>query len=215
MAGTITKNLEKLGKECVLISGDKDYYQLVSPQTSLWRMVYGAAKKKYEKVYEINLTTYAVQKNLPIGLFEIKYGDGIMVEDIISKIPPEQFVDYLAVAGDKADNIPGVSGVGYTTIIPLLQKYGSLTAIYEAIETSKNVKDLAAQWKTELGIKTNPINALLKNKDNAFLSQSLAKIKTDIDSLPKDINTYLLNIDKTGVESVIKQYEMSSLAEFC
>ena len=215
LAGTIVKNLETMGKNCVLISGDKDYYQLVSPQTSLWRIVPGHAKKKYEKMYGINFKSYSIAKNLPTGLFETQYGDEIIAEDILAKIMPEQFVDYLAVVGDKADNIPGVSGVGYATIIPLLQKYGNLNAIYETIQNANDQKILAMQWKTEFGFKTSPINALVKNKNNAYLSQALAQIKTDVDCIPSDAKTYQLNIDKAGVASVIKRYEMTSLAEFC
>ena len=214
LAGAIAKRLENAGKQCVLISGDKDYYQLVTSQTSLWRIVPGHAKKKYEKVYGINFNQYTSDNNLPTGIFETKLGDKIMIEDSLANLSPEQFVDYLAVAGDKADNIPGVHGVGSMTIIPLIQKYGSLDEIYKIIEEAEGngeSKQLATQWKTELGIKSSPINALLKNKQNAYLSQLLAKIKVDVDELPDNIHQYDLAIDRSNLDKVLQDYEFVSL----
>jgi DNA polymerase-1 len=216
LAGAIAKQLESADKQCVLISGDKDYYQLVSPKTSLWRIIPSTAKGKYENVYGINFDEYTTTHNLPVGIFETKYGDGVLAEGAICNLMPEQFVDYLAVVGDKSDNIPGVDRVGPMTIIPLLKKYGSLYNIYSAINTAvqdNKIKELAAEWKTTLGIKTNPINAFLKNKDNADLSRLLAKIETDIDGLEQNICAYSLNINMNGLCNVIDKYAFESLRD--
>jgi DNA polymerase-1 len=78
-------------------------------------------------------------------------------------VAPAQVVDWKALVGDKSDNIPGVSGVGDKTATRLLQQYGSLEGIYEHIDEIKG----ALQKK------------LLDGKDNAFLSQKLARIVTD------------------------------------
>lgn len=217
LAGAIAKKLEDAGKNCVLISGDKDYYQLVSEQTSLWRIIPSTAKSKYEKVYGINFDEYTVKNNLPFGIFETKYGDGVLAEGEVVNLMPEQFVDYLAVVGDKSDNIPGVDRVGPMTIIPLLKEYGSLDNIYSVIhfaEKNGKVKDLAAEWKSKLGIKTNPINSFLKNEDNAKLSQQLAQIETNIEEIPDDVGAYNLNVDTNGLERIIERYAMNSLRDF-
>ena len=151
---------------------------------------------------------------MPVGVFETKYGDGIFAEGTNVELMPEQFIDYLAVTGDKSDNIPGVDRVGPMTIVPLLKKYGSLKAIYDELHLAQEndtIKELGTLWKTELGIKINPANAFLKNEKNAWLSQKLAKIQTQIDELPQDISQYQLQIDYNGVKNVIARYELNSL----
>jgi len=78
-------------------------------------------------------------------------------------VAPAQVVDWKALVGDKSDNIPGVRGVGEKTATRLLQQYGSLENIYENIDEIKG-----AMQKN-----------LLEGKDDAFLSQKLARIVTD------------------------------------
>ena len=88
-------------------------------------------------------------------------------EDVAQKlgVPPNQVVDYKALVGDKSDNIPGVAGVGEKTAIALLEKYKTLDGIY------KNIDKIETRWKTKLEA----------NKENAYLSYTLAQIKTDLD----------------------------------
>ena len=58
-------------------------------------------------------------------------------------VAPEAIIDYLAMIGDSADNIPGIAGVGPKTATELLLKYGSLDGVYENIEniTKKALKE--------------------------------------------------------------------------
>lgn len=213
-AGTIAKILEAAGKECVLISGDKDYYQLVSPQTKLWRIITTNARAKYEALYNINFDEYRRENNLPYGVFEVKDGDGIIAEKELVNLTPEQFVDYLAVAGDKSDNIPGIAGIGPMTIIPLLQKYGSLDEIYRVIHKAiqdKSDKQLYQAWKDELGIKKNPIATFVKHEDDATTSKKLAQIYVSIDDVPKNSEFYDLNIDNDALNAVIEKYAFETL----
>ncbi|GLO59536.1 DNA polymerase I [Vibrio sp. MACH09] len=95
-------------------------------------------------------------------------------EGVIEKfgIPPELIIDYLALMGDKVDNIPGVPGVGNKTATALLQGIGSLEKIYQ------NLDDIAA-----LGFRGSKTMSkkLEDNKDNALLSYELATIKLDVE----------------------------------
>ncbi|MBE3824572.1 DNA polymerase I [Vibrio parahaemolyticus] len=95
-------------------------------------------------------------------------------EGVVEKfgIPPELIIDYLALMGDKVDNIPGVPGVGDKTATALLQGIGGLTKLYE------NLDDIAA-----LGFRGSKTMAkkLVDNKDNAMLSYELATIKLDVE----------------------------------
>lgn len=95
-------------------------------------------------------------------------------EGVIEKfgIPPELIIDYLALMGDKVDNIPGVPGVGDKTATALLQGIGGLTKLYEQLD------DIAP-----LGFRGSKTMAkkLVDNKDNAMLSYELATIKLDVE----------------------------------
>tara|TARA_Y100001956_G_scaffold75001_1_gene82562 strand:+ start:365 stop:3160 length:2796 start_codon:yes stop_codon:yes gene_type:complete len=95
-------------------------------------------------------------------------------EGVVEKfgIPPELIIDYLALMGDKVDNIPGVPGVGDKTATALLQGIGGLDKLYE------NLDDIAP-----LGFRGSKTMAkkLVDNKDNAQLSYELATIKLDVE----------------------------------
>ncbi|MER2498105.1 DNA polymerase I [Vibrio neptunius] len=95
-------------------------------------------------------------------------------EGVIEKfgIPPELIIDYLALMGDKVDNIPGVPGVGDKTATALLQGIGSLKTLYD------NLDDIAP-----LGFRGSKTMAkkLVDNKEEAFLSYELATIKLDVE----------------------------------
>ena len=95
-------------------------------------------------------------------------------EGVIEKygIPPELIIDYLALMGDSADNIPGVAGVGEKTALGLLQGIGSMAEIYANLE---KVAELPIRGAKKLGEK------LLAEKTNADLSYTLATIKTDVE----------------------------------
>ncbi|MGE6780795.1 DNA polymerase I [Vreelandella titanicae] len=86
-------------------------------------------------------------------------------------LPPALIIDFLALMGDKVDNIPGVPGVGEKTAIGLLQGMGGgLETIYGDLERVKTL--------TFRGAKTLP-KKLEEHRDQAFLSYQLATIKVD------------------------------------
>jgi DNA polymerase I len=98
LVGTVSVRASDLGMDVFLVTGDKDYYQLVNDQV---------------KFYD---TKKGLDNALKLGPPE--------VEDVFG-VPPHQVIDVLALAGDKSDNIPGVMGVGMKTAIKLVKQYGS------------------------------------------------------------------------------------------
>ncbi|WP_067094576.1 DNA polymerase I [Marinomonas atlantica] len=94
-------------------------------------------------------------------------------------IPPELIIDYLALMGDKVDNIPGVPGVGEKTALALLQGIGSIKDIYQRLD------DIAA-----LGFRGSKTmkKKMEDNQEMAELSYLLATIKCDVE-LPFDPHT--------------------------
>jgi len=86
-------------------------------------------------------------------------------------IPPTLIIDFLALMGDKVDNIPGVPGVGEKTALALLQGLGGLDAIYASLD---KVADLEFRGAKTMAAK------LEAERDKAELSYELATIKTDV-----------------------------------
>jgi DNA polymerase-1 len=116
-------------------------------------------------------------------------------------LPPERIIDYLALTGDKIDNIPGIPGVGEKTAVALLQGLGGLDMIFANLNqvTGLNIrgaKSLAAKLET--------------HKDQAFLSYRLATIKTDV---KLDLNLEDLvpgEADKQALLSLYKELEFKN-----
>ena len=112
-------------------------------------------------------------------------------EAVIEKygIPPELIIDYLALMGDSADNIPGVAGVGEKTALGLLQGIGSMAEIYANLD---KVAEVPIRGAKKLGDK------LLAEKEMADLSYRLATIKTDValDITPEQLTLGASNNDQ-------------------
>ncbi|MFN3712097.1 MAG: DNA polymerase I [Alcanivoracaceae bacterium] len=85
-------------------------------------------------------------------------------------IPPSLIIDYLALMGDKVDNIPGVPGVGEKTALALIQGLGSLESIYVNLDKVAELDFRGAKKMPE---------KLAEHRDMAFMSYRLATIKTD------------------------------------
>ncbi len=91
-------------------------------------------------------------------------------------VPPELIVDYLALVGDKSDNIPGVPGVGEKTALALLNALGGLDAIYGDLE---KIRELDIRGAKKLPEKFSA------HREDAYLSRQLATIRCDV---PLDID---------------------------
>jgi DNA polymerase-1 len=105
--GTLARQAEAEGAEVVIVSPDKDFYQLLSEHISIFRPAH-----RGEDFDPITPET-----------FEEKHG-----------IKPIQFIDMLALMGDSSDNVPGVHGIGPKTASKLIQKYGSVENLLEHAE---------------------------------------------------------------------------------
>ncbi len=132
---------------------DEDYLQLVDSNTRVW-----LGSNKADKMFE-DLNLNRQEFNVPDGFFEFTLST---LKDI-KGLKPYQIVEYKALCGDTSDNIPGVKGVGEKAVIPLLQEYGTIEAIYETIEnlSAKEEKELKKFFKESLGIGRSPISYML------------------------------------------------------
>ena len=116
-------------------------------------------------------------------------------------VPPPHIVDYLALMGDKVDNIPGVPKVGEKTAVGIVAGLGSLEQVYDNLD---KVAELDFRGAKTMGPK------LLEHKEQALLSKVLATIKTDVE-LPfglHDIKSEPEN--KHALLSYFREYEFKS-----
>lgn len=113
-------------------------------------------------------------------------------------VPPSLIIDYLALMGDSSDNIPGVPGVGEKTAQALLQGLGSLDDIYADLNkiaglSFRGAKTLAPKMET--------------NKEMAYLSYTLATIKTDVELDRTWDSLALTEPDLDKLHALFTQYE--------
>ena len=111
--GTVAKMCEKDDLQCNIVSGDKDFMQLINDQTLLYAP---QARRREKEVFNAQKVSE-------------KWGVG-----------PEHIIDLLGLMGDSSDNVPGVEGVGPVTAKKLIRKFGSMEKIYENIDQIENEK---------------------------------------------------------------------------
>ena len=109
--GAIAKKEGKKGNKIIILTGDRDYFQLVDINVNI----------RYPKTI-MGKTEYIIYDNYKINE---EYG-----------LTPEKLIEVKALMGDASDNIPGVKGIGEKTALKLIIQFGSLEKIYEYIEKS-------------------------------------------------------------------------------
>ena len=125
-------------------------------------------------------------------------------EAVVAKygVHPERYVDFKAITGDPSDNIPGVKGVGDKTAAKLLQQYESLDEVYEHLD------DIAEESGTK-----RFTNALDRERENAYLSLELSRIRTDLD-VPFDREACRTrDFDQSVVLAKFQELNFRSLAD--
>ncbi|CAF2111193.1 DNA polymerase I [Brassica napus] len=137
--GTLAMRSIGAGYKVRVVSPDKDFFQILSPSLRLLRIA-------------------------PRGSEMVSFG----VEDFAKKfgnLKPAQFVDIIALAGDKSDNIPGIDGIGNVHAVELLSRFGTLENLLQSIDEIKEGK-----------LK----ESLIAHADQALLSKKLALLRTDL-----------------------------------
>ncbi|OGO00252.1 MAG: DNA polymerase I [Chloroflexi bacterium RBG_13_52_12] len=117
--GTLSKQASEKDIDTVIVTGDADTMQLVSPHV---KVLYPKAGRSFS---DTTLFDAAAVKE--------KFGVG-----------PEHVADYKAMVGDPSDNIPGVPGIGQKTAVKLIQQFGSVEDIFKHLEevTPPKVKEI-------------------------------------------------------------------------
>jgi DNA polymerase-1 len=162
--GTLARLGSERGMDVHVISGDKDFAQLVSDRV---RMI--------DPLRDVTYDADLVRK---------KWG-----------VPPERFVDWLALTGDPVDNIPGVAGIGAKGAAALLDAHGSLDGVLAHVD---QLRGRARQ-------------SLIDHRDDALLSRELATIDRQV---PLEIGLDDLRIeppDPAEINALFRELEFYSL----
>ena len=112
-------------------------------------------------------------------------------------ISPSSFVEMKALMGDSSDNIPGVAGIGKKTAAQLISAFGTLDGIYENIDDKQITKGVREK--------------LLADRENAYLSKTLAKINTEVPLGIELEDIACKGMDKAGLYKKFSELELNSL----
>ncbi len=115
LIGSLAKKAEKKDIQTIIVTGDKDAYQLISEKVNVYNLGRGT---KFAQMID--------QK-----AFKEKYN-----------FEPQNLTDYKALCGDPSDNIPGVPGIGEKTARDLIAKYQTIEYIYENINCQNQTTTL-------------------------------------------------------------------------
>ncbi len=108
--GTVSLRCEREGREALLVTGDRDSFQLAGPRTAILYTKKGITDT-------VRVTPEYIRET---------YG-----------VEPVQLIDVKSLMGDASDNIPGIPGVGEKTALRLVQQYGSLSAVLDGADREK------------------------------------------------------------------------------
>ena len=171
LIASLVKQYASDSLHCYIVSGDKDFLQLVDENTSLYSPKKGGAV------------------------------DILGPKEVVEKLScsPSQVIDYLALTGDAADNIPGVAGIGPKGASKLLGEFQTLENILSNVEKVKNKRQH---------------ESLKTNKEMALLSQKLVILKEDLETIPSLESSVFPGeklILNENLEDFFRRYELISL----
>ena len=149
-----------------VVTGDKDILQCINPNVEIWLTKKG----------------FSIYNRYTLDRFQSEYG-----------LNPLQLIDVKAFMGDSADVYPGVKGIGEKTAIKLIQNYGSVESVVDAIDE----------------LTPGQQNKINNDMQNLKVSKSLAKIHTEV---PLDTTTLLQDMkfgtDITKILNICNEHEL-------
>lgn len=172
--GTLAAACRDSGDTCFIATGDRDALQLA----------HGGVKVLLARTKMGQAVTDVYDESA----IAAEYG-----------ITPQALIQVKALQGDSSDNIPGVAGVGAKTALDLVQRFGTLDAIYKDLDT--------------LDIKPGVREKLRRDKDKAYLSLNLGTIRTNapIDAVPA--HYAVTGGDPAAAVALFRKLELFSLID--
>lgn len=189
IVGTYARMAKEAGDRAVLITGDRDYLQLVDDDI----LVY-LTKKGVSDTVE-----YTVEK------IEEEYG-----------ITPKQLIDVKGLMGDKSDNIPGVDGIGEKRALDFIRKYGSIENLYDNLDdisgkkTKENLEngEAVAYMSKKIGTIVTHAPVEFEYDDLALGEPDIAGLREKFSKL--NFNKFLDELDGGGLETASKEFKFKT-----
>ncbi|HSJ50901.1 MAG TPA: 5'-3' exonuclease H3TH domain-containing protein, partial [Actinomycetota bacterium] len=167
---TLAVRAREQGTEVVIVTADRDFFQLVRPGISVMFNVKGISDIRR---YDVEAVTE-------------RFG-----------LPPEKYLDYVALKGDASDNIPGVPGVGEKTASRLVQEFGSVEELLRRTEELKGrLKDSVEAAGEQL-----------------VLNKELAELRLDVDVPVRPEDCVMGEWDVDAVRRLFTSLEFRTLFE--
>ena len=167
---TLALEASSRGIDTVIVTADRDFFQLVRPGITVMFNVKGISDIR---LYDVDAVTE-------------RFG-----------LPPEKYLDYVALKGDPSDNIPGVPGVGEKTASKLVQEFGS---IEELLRTTEELKGKLKSSIEAAG-------------DQLTLNKELARLKTDVELPVGPEDCVMGDWDMEAVRRLFTSLEFRTLFE--
>ncbi len=175
LIGSIVTKLHGKPLDVMIVTGDMDTLQLVDGQTEVYTLKKGVGET----------TIFGPQE------VQERYG-----------LRPDQMIDYKALRGDPSDNIPGVPGIGEKTARALLRTFGTLDALYAAIDgKSKKIS----------GLKPRVLELLVQHRTSAAMSRKLATIVRAVPIHFALKDCHARTYDRQKVVALLQELEFKSL----
>ena len=189
IVGTYAEMAKEAGDKAVLITGDRDYLQLVDDDI----LVY-LTKKGVSDTVE-----YTVDK------IKEEYG-----------ITPKQLIDVKGLMGDKSDNIPGVDGIGEKRALDFIRKYGSIENLYDNLDdisgkkTKENLEnnEAVAYMSKKIGTIVTHAPVEFEYDDLALGEPDIAGLREKFSKL--NFNKFLDELDGGGLETASKEFKFKT-----
>lgn len=184
IAGTIASLANENDIEAILLTGDRDYFQLANKNTKI------LFTKK--------------------GITDLD----IITEDSIEKsyqINPNQLIDIKGLMGDKSDNIPGVPGIGEKTALKLIHQFSSMENIYDNLDevSGKKLKENLEENKAQ-AFMSKKLGTIVKNVPLDEEIDDFKRVEYDYDILADMYREYEFN---TLIKRLPDQYQKEEFVE--
>lgn len=190
IAGTLSKKASEEGYETYLLTGDKDYYQLVDENT------------------KVLLTRKGIKEMDVISVESIKEDFGIT---------PEQFIDLKGLMGDNSDNIPGVPGVGEKTGLKLIHQFETMENLYDHVDevSGKKLKEKLNDNKAQ-AFMSKKLGTIVRNVPIDEEIEDFKKQEYDFENLSNMYREFEFNslLDRLPSEYHKEEIAMSSEENF-
>lgn len=143
-----------------------------------------------------------------VSLFDFGKGIRYTPRDVFEKfgVRPDQMTDFLGLAGDTVDNIPGIKGIGAKSAAELLARFGHLEELYERLDE--------LPWMSSLRGAKSLHAKLAAGREIAFLSRQLATVARDVPGVRGTLESLeYRGADPARVETLFKRLGFNKIRE--